>query len=268
MKTFVKNFMVFLFLLVCSTGYSITVDGNWNDWFVYNGNSQFSNWNETRVVLNNNFIRTLNDEEGPTPGGGGNLYDIEQIFYYYNDFDVNNLTGGKLFIGLVTGFSPNGNLNDNLFAGDMFIDIGSTGTYTFALNTSTNINDSSRFNQIWLNSNWNTISTTSFSESNPYRVNEYSNGAINITNILMPEINIQRHGVHYFYEMSICLDGSLEESLTNESGGLGLHWTMECGNDNITVFDDVPLEPVPEPSTLILLGIGLSSAFLKNKFIC
>ncbi|MSM38486.1 MAG: PEP-CTERM sorting domain-containing protein [Geobacter sp.] len=42
----------------------------------------------------------------------------------------------------------------------------------------------------------------------------------------------------------------------NSPNGWGYHWAMSCGNDTIEGMAPTP-PPVPEPSTLVLLGVGL-----------
>jgi hypothetical protein len=255
---------------MASSAGAITADGNWNDWFTYGGNTAQNTWNENAVTLLNANIRQLNDEEGPTPGGGGQKYDIEQIFYMYQDADVNNLTGGTLCIGLVTGFPPEGVPSDGLFAGDMFIDLGNTGSYTLAVGVSTAVADAARFEQLWFNTgapNWTLINPSPFVASTPWRVDETAAGAQNVTAGSGLDVAIGLTGVHYFYEICFNIDGSTEDLLTNpNTGGVGLHWTMQCGNDVIDVRDDTPLIPVPEPSTFALLGMGMLGVALRRKF--
>jgi hypothetical protein len=257
---------------------AITTDGDWSDWFTYGGNVGTNTWNENLVTLNTVDIRTQVDEEGPTPGGGGQHYDIEQIFYIYEDADLNALSGGVLHIGLVTGYPPEGRPADDLFAGDMFIDFGNTGDYSLAIATSTSaINqevpggvDSDYFGNNYFNdgtANWATRAPIYFSFSDPWRVERNPS----IENLFTTSVAWNQVGVRYFLEVSVDIDAGLEDVLTNPQGGVGIHWTMECGNDVINVRDDQPLTPgpqlpVPEPSTFVLMGIGISAMALRSKF--
>lgn len=267
---------------------ALTTDGDWSDWFAYNGTLANIDWLEGEVTMVNDSIRTLVDEEGPTPGVGGQLYDIEQIFYYYEDADPNALSGGRLHIGMVTGFPAEGVAVDQLYAGDMFIDFGNHGggsrgeNFDVAIATSKYAGDAGRFGNIWHNdglASWATqdVKYPQFGSSNPYRVNETvvpqpSNQTANWN----PIVAWGTMGVHNFLEISFDVAGFFDDALTNkDSGGIGLHWTMECGNDVINVSDDVcfdPLTPlttfapVPEPSTFILLGMGTLGALLRKRF--
>jgi hypothetical protein len=248
-----------------ATAVPITTDGNFTDWFSYGGNLTFNTWNEAAVTLTSVNIRTVNDEEGPTPGGGGQAYDNEQIFYYYDDADPNNLTGGTLHIGMVTGYNPDGLLN-GLEAGDLFLDLGNTGTYNLAIAVAPN---EARYESAWVNTgapNWTTTSVNPpFSpQSDPYRLDETQAGAAAFGGNV--DVAWALHGgKHWFMEVTIDIDAALEDVLTNQNGGLGLHWTMECGNDVIEFRDDNPFVPVPEPSTMILLGMGVLGVALRAR---
>ena len=255
--------------MVSSAG-AITVDGSWSDWFNYGGNTTFNTWNENAVTILNANIRTLNDEEGPTPGGGGQNYDIEQIFYYYDDTDPNASTGGVFYIGMVTGFPPQGMPADGLYAGDFFIDLGNTGGFTHAIAVSTAAQNAARYGLMFGNTgapNWSVLNPAPFVASTPWRVDETQAGAVDVTGTYNPNIAIALTGKHYFYEIAFDVSGTDEDILVDpNNGGIGIHWTMQCGNDVIDVRDDTPFVPVPEPSTFALLGMGMLGVALRRKF--
>lgn len=263
-------------MVLTSAAGAITTDGDWSDWFSYTGDVGANTWDENLVTLNSPNIRTQIDEEGPTPGSGGQFYDVEQIFYAFDDVDTIGNSGGTLRIGLVTGFPSDGRSQEDLYAGDMFIDFGNTGTYGLAVATSTsaaNVDvpggvDADYFGNNYFNdgtANWILRAPTLFSQSTPWRVDR--NAAIE--NQFASSVAWGHSGVHYFLELEVTVDAALGEILTNPQGGLGLHWTMECGNDTIGVHDDTPLDPllpIPEPATVILMGMGLAGIEIRRRF--
>jgi len=54
-------------------------------------------------------------------------------------------------------------------------------------------------------------------------------------------------------------------SLSGLDSVVGIHWTMECGNDYLNLDADV--NPIPEPATMLMLGTGLIGlGALRRKF--
>ncbi len=255
---------------------AITLDGQWNDWFSYSGTSS-DNWSQysaSHSLLNQN-IRYQDDSESDAYGGQN--YDIEQFFYLYQDLDANAYTGGTLYIGMVTGYEPT---NTTYRSGDLFIDLGYTGGATsYDLAIATGTENGSRFGDVWGNNGWSTSGVTmpSHSGSNPYRVRDTQAGVTNYGNALVDwDMGVGPGSAHNFLEIALGLDGNLEQAIA--LGGIGFHWTMACGNDNIDVFDTTPLSsvppppadpdpvPVPVPAPFLLAGTGmLLVAFRKHR---
>ena len=246
---------------------AIVVDGNFDDWFSYGGTHK-QVWDDvaaTNSILDGR-IRQQNDPEDDADGG--QPYDIEQIFYFFDDTTPGTLDGGFLYIGIVTGYNPAAAYK----SGDLFIDLGADGSFDLATATGTDV--PGRFGKTWVNEGWDDsapILVGSNTFEAPYRIIEGNGGATLsplATSIAwgLPSIGAPGN-VHNFLEICIELDGAFEEQVNNGlgQGGLGLHWTMECGNDSINVLDNTPLNPVPEPTTMVLLGMGVLGMALRAR---
>lgn len=260
-------------MVMAGSASAITVDGQWNDWFSYGGTSN-SNWSQSSASgsLLNTAIRYQNDSDDDAYGGQN--YDIEQLFYLYEDLDPNAYTGGTLYVGMVTGYEPT---NSTYRAGDLFIDLGyASGAHTYDLAIATGVESSSRFGDAWTNNGWSTsgVTISGHSGSNPYRVQNTLSGATYYANAAIDWDYENGPGDrHNFLELSLFLNGAMEELIA--LNGIGLHWTMACGNDNINVYDSnplstippppPPLDPVPEPATLVLFGMGAMGLALSHR---
>jgi hypothetical protein len=253
---------------------AIVTDGNWSDWFSYNG-TVHNDWDQGAAAASRLSSSFRFQDDPDTDPFGGQPYDIEQLFYYFEDADSNALSGGTLHIGMVTGYDPN---NTTYRSGDFFIDLGATGDYDIAVATGV---ESARFGTGWANDGtWDETTdgvTTVLTGSNPYRILEGAGGAVEFGTGPLAGLGVSvAWGLppagavgtaHNFLEIAVELDGAFEEQIDNGlgQGGIGLHWTMQCGNDAIDVVDDVPLAPVPEPTTMVLLGMGVLGMALRAR---
>lgn len=247
MKNFILKMIAMLIALSVATisgASTIFLD----DWGVSPGS-----WTPTNAPSNTQWI--TEDFVGAGgyvgPGWGGQLFDAEAAYF--------GVDGTKLYFAIVTGLPPQG--ASGYDPGDLAIDFDSNGSYEFAVTTRRN-NTNSRYaptpgegkllsgNLQWFNTeiSWGGI-------SNPWAVRRY-NTAVD----LGTDYSYKKFGNGH-YAIEAILDKSLLGTINSDF--LTFHWTMECGNDNINLNAEIP--PVPEPSTLLLLGAGLSGVALYMK---
>ncbi len=166
-----------------------------------------------------------NDQVGP--GYGGQNFDVEAVYY--------GLDNSYAYFAIVTGFPISG--LQGYDPGDIAIDFGNDGNYDYGIDIDNN-GDLHSSNIGWENTSiyWGGV-------SNPWRVlsSDNSNGI---------------DGFHYGdFDGRYSIEAKIARSqLNNELGPYHIHWTMECGNDAGDLYG---VAPVPEPSTLILMGSGL-----------
>jgi len=216
------------------------------------------------------------------PGWGGQPFDAEAAYFAIN--------GSNLYLAIVTGLPQGGakdpwRYNNPSYTaydwnrrlekywydpGDIGIDLGGDGNYEVAITTRINNINSSHTPTIgagWLLSGdllWENpkawINKTTYSDwdgiSDPWAVKAY-NGATNL-------------GVNFSYNAfgtdHYAIEAIIDNSLIGLSNGdvFALHWTTECGNDNINL-----VTTVDEPSPLLLLvsGMGVFAIFYRRKFL-
>lgn len=238
------------------------------------------------------------DEEGPSPGGGGQAFDAEYLLY--------KTEGNLLFLGLQAGFDLidgyqyyNTSSQDHYWAGDLALsfdgdaNIGPddpttmANTYEFgvdfglytadynnnAVDAIGNAVDSlgAGIDQAGVYSvdsgQWNTNMVNSFEDnSSPFAMNQQWDGSGTdpyLTSLVLNSAG--QEGLSYYRAVAFDMTqlGLADLGLNLNDLSMDVHWTMSCGNDNINGSQQIS---VPEPGVLFLLSIGLLGLVGTRRF--
>jgi hypothetical protein len=236
------------------SAFGLTVDGDLSDWGVAAPTTQdYNDW--TPSLANTAWTSedwVIADAYGPDyvgPGYGGQVADAEAMFMH--------LEGNTLYAAIATGCGP-WIVDGYILPGDVFFDFGQNGSYDAAVSTM-----GSTAGDVWTGTGaWYINPLILYTDQGPYAVDQavatdrgagvgfaYSPAAYG------PE--------HYIIEMGFAL--TAPELAAIEAGGVSAHWTYVCGNDVLDLAYDPSV--VPEPTTMVLLGIGVLGFLTRRKLV-
>lgn len=202
----------------------------------------YGGWTPLSAPSNTNWV--VEDWTGGNggfldPGWGGDDYDAEAAFIA--------LDSQYLYLAVVTGFPLTGRdfYSDHYAAGDLFIDAGADGSYEHAVDVDAggalrsgllSVENPTSFGSPAFGGVSDPLRTTSWLESDAAAGFNYGD-----------------------WNGRYAIEAKIDRGLLAAGDSYKLHWTMGCGNDEI----EVELQnPVPEPGSFLLLGMGVGVAGL------
>ncbi len=242
----------------------------------------------TEITVSDNNIKNekwhkVNEDQEVEPGmAHGQLWDLEGFFQSGSllslvggyDFlnGVNGIDSGDIFID-INGDAVYGDIHNSATAGNVVVNQTFGYDYVFDLDFSDPSNFS--FDLYSLDGGSSTVTSkyTANQGSNPWRYDSggvfLESGSFNyLAGLSSAEAGGFAGGLHNVLQLD--LNGIVTDILAG-GGTLPVdftaHFTMECGNDNIIGKGNLPPTPTPEPSTVLLFGVGLMGlgVFAKRK---
>ncbi|MDD5492056.1 MAG: sugar transferase [bacterium] len=258
MKRIVCSLVIGLTLLVASLAQAYMVDGLLGDWGVNIGVADASvmgylNTNLPSGGLDIDVI--TEDNAGPQTGW---QYVGPGYSYYGNQFDTEAIyfdnNGSNAFLAVVTGFPIGGATapgNPWFNTGDIGLDLNNDGIYEYGIDVKEYdaVNKKAKLYKNLTLANWDNVYYSQFAASNPWQIKNGGSGTFDWIDFVYSGVL----NTHYVLEAGIPLSSLGLNS--GSSQNLKVHWTMQCGNDVLTLPADV--NPVPEPGTMVLFGSGI-----------